>query len=72
MLTPRNWRGETCSSRCDQRWRRHRKRQKTSYCVQCNEEFATTRADAKYCSNACRQRAHRALAGCSGSRVRPG
>lgn len=41
-----------------QRKRRAAKRAKIE-CAQCGEEFTPNRTDAKFCSNACRQRAHR-------------
>jgi hypothetical protein len=52
-----------CSKRCAQRERRKR-RSKYRYrpqrtCPTCNVRFQPTRADAEYCSNACRQRAYR-------------
>jgi hypothetical protein len=34
-------------------------RHKQCTCVTCGIEFTTTRTDAKFCSNACRQKAHR-------------
>lgn len=52
----------TCSNRCAQRERRQRKyryRPHQQTCVVCKMPFHPTRANAEYCSNACRQRAHR-------------
>jgi hypothetical protein len=50
----------TCSGRCDQRMRRRRHRDKKQTCATCGLEFKTTRAHAKFCSGACRQKAYRA------------
>jgi hypothetical protein len=48
-----------CSERCYQRaWRRLR-RIKTCTCDVCQSVFHSPRADARYCSNACRQRQYR-------------
>jgi predicted RNA-binding Zn-ribbon protein involved in translation (DUF1610 family) len=44
---------------CYTRDRRKLKRHKQRDCVTCGLEFTTTRTDAKFCSNACRQKAHR-------------
>ena len=49
---------------CYQRlWREKQRklhlRHKQCTCVTCGIEFTTTRTDAKFCSNACRQKAHR-------------
>jgi hypothetical protein len=46
---------QTCYAR-DLRWR---KRHKQRTCVTCGAGFTTTRIDAKFCSNACRQKAYR-------------
>jgi hypothetical protein len=37
--------------------RRHRHKQRT--CAGCQATFTTTRTDARFCSNACRQKEHR-------------
>jgi hypothetical protein len=50
----------TCSGRCDQRMRRLRHREKKQTCATCGSEFKTTRAHARFCSGACRQKAYRA------------
>jgi hypothetical protein len=60
------WRGERfggsepvyCHT-CYQRLWRAKHRHKLRTCVTCGTEFTTTRVDAKFCSNACRQKAHR-------------
>jgi hypothetical protein len=51
----------TCSTRCEQRYRRRLRRQAKSslVCTVCNAAFRPARADAKFCSNACRQWAYR-------------
>ena len=70
------WHGERFGGRyaiavychtCYQRlWRQKQRklhpRHKQRTCVRCGTEFTATRVDAKYCSAACRQRAHRATA----------
>jgi site-specific DNA recombinase len=48
---------------CYERHRRWRDRFKQCTCVTCGIEFTTTRTDAKFCSNACRQKAHRRAQG---------
>jgi hypothetical protein len=45
--------------RCYARELRRRKRRKTRACSSCGTEFVTTRRDARFCSDACRQRAFR-------------
>ena len=62
MLSSKRWRvapRTTCSTRCAQRWLRLRRRQKRLTCTACGLAFAAVRADAKFCSKACRQKAHR-------------
>jgi hypothetical protein len=74
MLTPRypcavrrwvsSWKniGEhVCSKRCEQRYRRRLQRESRdeTHCTVCGVGFRPKRADAKFCSNACRQRAYR-------------
>jgi hypothetical protein len=49
-----------CSRRCAERARNARRRKSTPKpCETCGETFTPIRADANYCSNACRQRAYR-------------
>jgi hypothetical protein len=50
-----------CSPACEWRQRRARNRIKQRECSVCGKLFTTTRVDAKFCSNACRQKAHRRL-----------
>ena len=53
---------DECCRKVDYRLRTERRRlasAKSTTCIECGQEFAPKRADAKYCSNACRQRAHR-------------
>jgi hypothetical protein len=72
----REWRGQpgtrggfsnipyhVCSKRCEQRYRRKLKREarKMQSCTVCGLSFRPKRSDAKFCSNACRQKAHRAV-----------
>ena len=59
MLSRLRWRGMTCSTRCAQRWLRQRRRVKNLICKTCGLRFERSRTDAKFCSNACRQKAHR-------------
>jgi hypothetical protein len=47
---------------CYQRGRRAAKRHKQRFCQACGLGFVATRADARYCSARCRQRAHRSAA----------
>jgi hypothetical protein len=51
----------TCSRRCSKRLEKERRRVKREdrRCEVCNETFTPKRADARYCSNACRQDAYR-------------
>ena len=51
--------GQRVCSACYQRARRAAKRHKQRFCQACGLAFATIRADARYCSARCRQRAHR-------------
>jgi hypothetical protein len=39
--------------------REHQRRRVSQHCADCSKPFAPTRADAKFCSAACKQRAHR-------------
>ena len=55
---PAHW---TCSPRCYARQRRDELRHKLNTCI-CGETFETTRTDARFCSNACRQRSYRGRA----------
>jgi ribosomal protein L24E len=74
MLTPHRsgraitWTGDyrsilaqTCSARCEQRYRRklNREQRPEIACTVCSKSFRPNRADAKFCSNACRQWAYR-------------
>lgn len=74
MLTPRypgtvmrwvsSWKniGEhVCSKRCEQRYRRRLQRasRDETHCTVCGVGFRPKRADAKFCSNACRQAGYR-------------
>lgn len=59
MRSPAGWRGRFCSERCEQRVRRARRKVLSSRaCHVCKERF-TGRADARFCSPACRQLAYR-------------
>jgi hypothetical protein len=50
----------TCSNRCAQRRRRARRRTAArAVCDACNLVFTPKRSDARFCSDACRQRAYR-------------
>jgi hypothetical protein len=46
-------------SMCYARDLRARHRHKQRRCKTCGTPFTTTRSDARFCSNACRQKAHR-------------
>jgi hypothetical protein len=60
MLCPSACSTAVCSSRCYQRrLRARRKSSRKSTCSACGLIFTPKRSDARYCSNACRQRAHR-------------
>jgi hypothetical protein len=59
MLSREGWWGVTCSTRCAQRWLRRRHREKRRSCSTCGITFKTTRTDARFCSNTCRQKPHR-------------
>ena len=49
-----------CASRCEARARRrHRRAAMSARCEACKKTFTLKRADAKFCSNACRQQAYR-------------
>jgi len=52
---------KVCSNRCLQRWRRvlRARRRPHATCPVCKFSFRPSRADARYCSNACRQWAYR-------------
>lgn len=58
LMTQPGWRG-VCSQRCEARVRRKYRRFKTVACDVCKDAFRTTRTDAKFCSDACRQAAYR-------------
>ena len=47
---------QTCSTRCEQRYRRKLKRERRpgTVCTICGTTFRPNGADAKFCSNACR------------------
>jgi len=51
-----------CSSACNDAWRNLRRRvtHEPCTCAVCSATFTPTRRDARYCSDACRQRAYRA------------
>ncbi len=51
----------SCSARCDQRVARKRKqaRRLSRQCPQCSTPFRPARADARFCSAACKQAAYR-------------
>jgi hypothetical protein len=49
---------ERCS-RCYYRYMRAQRRHKQRCCLACGTSFTTTRNDAKFCSNACRQLTYR-------------
>jgi hypothetical protein len=54
-----------CRGRCPPcyaRYRRKLNRHKQRTCTTCGLEFTTTRTDARFCSNACRQKAYRTSA----------
>jgi hypothetical protein len=64
MKMNREWRGPICcSNRCRQRLRRAEKRGRSTRdmrtCAVCRDQFIAKRQDAKFCSNACRQRRYR-------------
>jgi hypothetical protein len=49
-----------CSDRCAKRERRaRRRRERQAFCAMCYGTFGPRRSDAKFCGNACRQRAYR-------------
>ena len=53
------WEGLTTSA-CAQRERRAlRRRERRQFCAGCGATFVPARRDARYCGNACRQRAYR-------------
>jgi hypothetical protein len=61
------FRNQTCSTICRQRlWRRQRRwrdrdtRRRSATCIGCGIHFPAKRSDARFCSDTCRQRAHRA------------
>lgn len=55
------WPSRSCSRECmrDARNERRRKPGETRTCARCSTEFVPPRADARYCSGACRQAAYR-------------
>lgn len=60
MTAPLTCVSEVCSSRCYQRRLRARHRASArAVCATCAQGFAPKRSDARYCSNACRQKAFR-------------
>jgi hypothetical protein len=59
MMVPPKYSGAFCSTRCAARARRARGRMKAQRCIVCHKSFQTTRTDASFCSNACRQHAYR-------------
>ena len=67
MKLNEHWRKATCSNRCEQRERRkkrYRAQKARNICTICLETFQPKRGDAKFCSNACRQRAYRSRQTC--------
>ena len=54
-----HWRGQYCSARCQARDRRKRDRIKNLVCTVCKARFRSSRKDARFCSDACRQLAYR-------------
>lgn len=62
-LAPRTFCSEGCRRRvvdCETKAKRQAARgDLTRHCEVCHEEFTPQRADARYCSPACRQRAYR-------------
>jgi hypothetical protein len=48
-----------CSDRCRRRDLRARRRGRIRQCAGCSRMFRSVRSDARYCSAACKQRAHR-------------
>jgi len=56
-MRPTKYQVATARQHRDGTW--HRPGFHLLYCHQCGEMFASTRADALTCSNACRQRAYR-------------
>jgi hypothetical protein len=63
--SPRSYCTEACETAARRARRRHPRWQKRLTCFGCERLFTTTRFDARYCSNACRQRAYRARVGAS-------
>jgi hypothetical protein len=60
MQVPVAYASEVCSSRCYQRRRRAlRKAAARALCQVCGLIFTAKRSDARYCSDACRQKAFR-------------
>jgi hypothetical protein len=58
LSIPKTWRWryiEACSNICYQRARREARRMKQFYCEACKTWFETSRTDARFCSNKCRQ-----------------
>jgi hypothetical protein len=59
LTVPRGALVKACSNACVQRAARKTKRLKKLFCAMCHVEFTSSRRDARYCSSACRQKAHR-------------
>ena len=61
LVVHEDWKGHTCSKRCRQRVSRVRRRllRPAATCQACGTKFIPAKAHAKFCSGACRQRAHR-------------
>lgn len=66
QVTRRLRRHTFCSERCEREYhvarqteKRRRESDRDKTCATCEREFTATRSDARYCSNACRQKAYR-------------
>lgn len=57
--TAKHRRAIVCSTRCQQRERRKRRYVRKKFCPECNLMFTPKRADARFCSVACKQRGYR-------------
>lgn len=60
MARHREWADcpQTCSNACYRKALRKQRRPKTRECITCKTTFKSTRADAQFCSSACRQWAY--------------
>jgi hypothetical protein len=61
MARGREWADcpQTCSNACYRKALRKQRRPKTHECITCKAKFKSSRADAQFCSSACRQWAYR-------------